>query len=181
MKPRLYESNFTDQYKNIYHIIKFYFNLLSAGAIHMWHRNLDITLLADVLIPNSARPSAGIVLMTKGRHIFFQFSLYSNDIISSLLTRWCGSNGWKHFTKSSGSSSINSFRLVRLDCCNAPNHHFMSNFIKANKTNFQQHFNWILICTILSIKISTGFNNGMVIKTKHEPLSVINYLPQYWV
>ena len=37
------------------------FNLLSAGLVYIRHMNLVITVPADVLTPNGARPSAATV------------------------------------------------------------------------------------------------------------------------
>ena len=46
-------------------------NLMLVMFINIWDRNLVITVPADVLAPNGARPSAGTVMTTQTDMVFF--------------------------------------------------------------------------------------------------------------
>ena len=59
-----------------------FYNPSSASPVYIWG---PITLSADVLARNGARPSAGTVLTEKtNKHVFFQYSLAFNDFMTRI-------------------------------------------------------------------------------------------------
>ena len=59
-----------------------FYNPSSASPVYIWG---PITLSADVLARNGARPSAGTVLTEKtNKHVFFQCSLAFNDFMTRI-------------------------------------------------------------------------------------------------
>ena len=72
-------------------LLDFQFNLImnnkgSVSPINISNQNLVITVPADGLAPNSARPSAGTVLITKSYMIFLMLYFGQCSTLSNIIS-----------------------------------------------------------------------------------------------